>query len=265
MHRALKRSRVQVLSLHHIFEDEESCFRALLSELSREHEFIGFSAAMDMIATGVIDKPYVAISFDDGLKNCIRAMKILEEFDAKACFFVCPPIIGETNYSVVKEFCVKRLHIAPTEFMNWDDINVLIENGHEVGGHTLTHANLSLLSGSEIRDEVAGCFKILRQRVGSPRHFAWPYGRFHHFNPLAAEIVFETGFETCASAERGCHVAATAADKRRLCVRRDHTIAKWPVPHILYFLARNSLRASVHCNEWPEQWGGVTYTEESFT
>jgi peptidoglycan/xylan/chitin deacetylase (PgdA/CDA1 family) len=250
----LRRNRVQFLYLHHINDDEKDAFRNLLRTLAQEHCFISYTAATAMITDGNIDQPYITFSFDDGFKSCLQAAKIMEEFGAKACFFICPSIVGETNPIKISEFCSQRLRTTPSEFLSWDDIGSLIEAGHEIGGHTLTHPNLASLSTSEVRTEVAESYEILRKRVGEIEHFAWPLGRFSHFSPIAAQIVNDTGYATCASAERGCHIAAIGADIRELCIRRDHIIAHWPLEHILYFLAKSSLKSHVENNRWPVSW-----------
>jgi peptidoglycan/xylan/chitin deacetylase (PgdA/CDA1 family) len=257
---ALNIDRVQFLYLHHVFGDEEDSFRSLLRTLSLEHRFISYSEAVDRILAGDIDGPYIAISFDDGLKNCLRAAQIMNEFGATACFFVCPSMVGETDHQKIKEFCSQKLNKPPMEFLSWDDVETLLEEGHEVGSHTMTHPNLAQLSVQQMQSEIAESFELLTKRIGNIKHFSWPFGRFFHFSPAAARTVFDTGFKSCASAERGCHVARSEK-KVDLCIRRDHTIARWPVNHVLYFMARNSRRASMRSNQWPPGWIEIAQRE----
>jgi peptidoglycan/xylan/chitin deacetylase (PgdA/CDA1 family) len=136
--------------------------------------------------------------------------------------------------------------------MSWGDVESLARAGHEIGSHTLTHANLAGLSASQLEDEVGTSFEMLGDRVGEVKHFSWPFGRFSHFSPAAARVVFETGFQSCASAERGCHVAQL--NGRDLCIRRTVVVAKWPIRSTLYFLSRYSQMASAHNNGWPKGW-----------
>jgi peptidoglycan/xylan/chitin deacetylase (PgdA/CDA1 family) len=251
---SLSRNRVQFLYLHHLFPEEEESFRGLLRELARDHSFISYSEAVEKIWRGGLDKPYVSFSFDDGLKNTLRAAQILEEFGTSGCFFICPSIVGETNDHKLKEYC-SRFAMPPTELLTWDDIEALVKRGHEIGSHTMTHPVLARASEQQIWDEVMGSYQLLTEKLGRVRHFAWPEGRFFHFNPKAADIVFSAGFESCASAERGCHVLPLAAGpKHGLCLRRDYVSAKWPLNHTLYFLARNSKLASARSNLWPDGW-----------
>lgn len=234
----LSRNRIQFLYLHHVFEDEENSFRKLLVTLNSKHCFISYSEAVDRIWDGNINRQYVVISFDDGSKNWLRAAQIMNEFGIKACFFPCISMVGETKKQRV--------------LLSWEDIEFLLKKGHEIGGHTVHHPNLAQLSLQQIQDEIMGCFELLTQRIGDVKHFSWPFGRFSHFSPTAAKIVFEAGFKSCASAERGCHVAQS--ERLSLCIRRDHIIANWPINHILYFMARNCQTASRHSNLWPKGW-----------
>lgn len=246
----LKKPRVQFLYIHHIFKDEEIYLRKLLEGLSRNHFFISYSEAVSRIISGDIDKPYIAISSDDGLKNNRSAAAIMSEYGISACFFICPPMIGEKNFDKIKEFSNARLHLPPVEFMDWNDVDALLQEGHEIGGHTMSHSNMSTCSVEELEIEIAGCFDEIQKRCGKADHFAFPYGRFHHFNQAARSLVFSSGFSSCASAERGCHISQTGEpiNKEDLFLRRDHIILSWPLEHIYFFMARNAQKASVQNN-----------------
>ena len=250
----LKQPHIQFLYLHDVAEEEQDCFRTLLKRLSVTHHFLNYSAAGEKVFSGDIDRPYIALSFDDGFKSCTDIARILNELDITACFFVCPSVVGEANEERLTEFCANRLHMPPTAFLSWDDVELLLRQGHEIGSHTMFHYNLSLLSEQRVRDDVGGSFDSLTQRVGAVKHFAWPYGRFSHFSALAARAVFDAGFVSCASAERGCHVDSRPALSFERCIRRDKVIAGWPMSHIRYFMANNYNTAALHHGGWPSGW-----------
>jgi len=250
----LRQNRIQFIYLHHLFPEEEMAFREVLRALGRHHSLISYSEAVERLWQGRIDRPYIAISFDDGLKHCRRAAEILDEFGVSGCFFICPSIVGETDYERLKEFCARKFSMPPTEVMTWDDVETLVKNGHEIGSHTMTHPVLSRISRERMRSEVGGSYECLTRRLGAVKHFAWPEGRFFHFNPAAAKTVFDAGFQSCASAERGCHVTQPEPPQYGLCLRRDYIPARWPWSHIVYFLAANSRKASAKNNQWPDGW-----------
>jgi peptidoglycan/xylan/chitin deacetylase (PgdA/CDA1 family) len=253
MSAGLSSNRIQIVCLHHVNKNEESAFRAVLRALKINHRFISYSEAVDRILEGRIDAPYVAFSFDDGLQSCMRAAFVLEEFDVRGCFFVCPSILDETDRSKKEEFCLNHLGIAPTGLLSWKDVEILLRDGHEIGSHAMSHRMLTRLSAADMQAEIEKSYDVLGEKLGTIAHFAWPYGRFNCFNAAAARAVFKAGFRSCASLVRGCHIAA-AKDSSHLCIRRDHLVANWPINHILYFIARNGLDASVKNNFWPVAW-----------
>jgi len=251
--RWLRRNRVHFLYLHSLFPDEEKGFRSLLTELSREHRLIAYDEALARIRRGAIDMPYIAFSFDDGLKNCKAAAKILGEFGVRACFFVCPGIVGEGDFGLVSQFCRDALQLPPVELFGWADLEDLRKDGHTIGSHTLSHRNLATISRDELLEEIEGSREILVRRLGSAEHFAWSYGHFSDITPSAVQAVFKAGYLSCASAERGCHVTGVCRPED-LCVRREHIGGAWPLNHCLYFLARSAKNASATSSNWPTGW-----------
>jgi peptidoglycan/xylan/chitin deacetylase (PgdA/CDA1 family) len=246
----LGRPRVHFLYLHHVLRDEAANFRELLKTLSRTHEFISHTSAADKIRSGAIDKPYISFSIDDGIKNCLDAADMLDEFGAKCCFFICPSMADNPSREARERFCKEQISLPATDFLNWSDMEALKKRGHEIGNHTRSHFTLSSIkSRAELEQEIGGSRDEIAKRLGDVPHFAWPRGTFGHMSPEAKEIVFATGHKTCASAVRGAHVANAASDAE-LCIRRDHILGAWPVRHSLYFIGKSAGRASASDNNY---------------
>lgn len=251
---ALSRPRVQILYLHFVLRDEEQRFRELIERLLRTHTFISYSDAVSRVLSGSIDKPYVALTFDDGLRNCLRAAEILRENGISACFFVCDSMADERRYDVIRDFCGRELSMPAADFLTWADMERLLATGHEIGNHSRRHKTLAALPHAQLEDDVAASLASLRRRLGAVEHFAWPRGRWHHFSAEAAAAVFRAGHASCASAERGAHLAAAPRTAHEVCLRRDHVIAAWPVRHSMHFVMNNSRRATAANGQWPEGW-----------
>jgi hypothetical protein len=245
--------RVQFLYVHHVFRDEEIPFREMLGQLSKQHEFISYSDAVKRILSGNIDKPYICISSDDGFKNNLNAAEILNSFGIKACFFICPSVIGVQNFDAISRFCKEKLHFPPIEFLSWDEVEKLQKNGHEIGAHTISHVNIAKLAQSEMEDEIGNCYEVIKHRCGSVQHFAYPYGRYHDYNSISKKFSYAIGFKSFASAERGCHIVNPQQHiaPGELLIRRDHVILTWPLKHILYFMKRNAEKANAINNYYP--------------
>lgn len=241
---------VQILLLHAIRPGEEPRFRRLLSVLADQYAFLSYTEAVQRIYSGEIDRPYLTFSFDDGLSSCLTAAKIMAEFGALACFFVCPPLAAETDPATISRFCRERLLIPPDRFLAWNDLESLVSDGHEIGSHALRHLVMKGLSPAQLQEELGESRQTLLSRLGQGRHFAWPYGRFFHFSRLVLDEVFRAGYQSCASAERGCHAPHSMQSCREICLRRDNCEAAWPLSHTLYFLCRNAEHPLAPSESW---------------
>ncbi len=249
----LNKPRVQFLYIHHVFKDEERRLDILLKRLSKHHQFISYNDAVNKVLTGTVDKAYITFSSDDGFKNNLCAAEILNEYDAKACFFVNPGVVGETDFNKIKKYCKDILEFPPVEFLNWDEVEQLLQMGHEIGSHTMMHMNIAKATTEAITYDMRETYRILNERCGNVKHFAFPYGRFFHFNAIGRKAVFDAGFSTCATAERGCHINPVAAiTSEELCIRRDHTVLGWDINHIMYFLINNAKNVSINNNFYPD-------------
>jgi peptidoglycan/xylan/chitin deacetylase (PgdA/CDA1 family) len=249
---ALSKPRVQFLYIHHVFRDEESALRRLLDFLMRQHTFISYSEAVDRIWNDRITNPFIAVSSDDGFRNNLAAGKILNEYGISGCFFINPGITELKQYDDIARHCRDTLFFPPVEFLNWDEVTELKKLGHEIGAHTMKHMDIGATPASQVADDLAACHEIISRRCGEARHFAFPYGRFSNFNREGREACFRSGFISCATAERGCHVGAgRKLNPEELCIRRDHVVLDWKPGHTTYFLVQNARRASPENNFFP--------------
>ena len=248
----LNKPRIQFLYIHHVFRDEENGLDKLLNKLSLNHEFLSYSESVDKILKGKIDKPYICISSDDGFKNNIKAAELFNKYNVKACFFINPFIVENRPFNEIGKYCKNRLNFPPVEFMNWKDIESIQKMGHEIGSHTMEHINVANTEKDSFIEDCKRTFEILQGRCGEAKHFAFPYGRFFHFSEIGRKIVFNSGFTSCATAERGCHINHDQLLlNQELCIRRDHVILDWSIDHIFHFLATNSRKATTLNNLYP--------------
>ncbi|MFA5405829.1 MAG: polysaccharide deacetylase family protein [Candidatus Nanoarchaeia archaeon] len=97
----------------------------------------------------------VSITFDDGLESQYNASLILDEYDYKGTFYICPGLNEFEGYAL----------------MSWEQIVNLQSRGHEIGCHTMTHINASSVSDDAFRQELIDC-----ERIINADSFAYPYG-----------------------------------------------------------------------------------------
>lgn len=91
------------------------------------------------------NRPMIALTFDDGPgKYTMRLLEALEEYDARATFFM----LGQNVSKYSKE------------------IEKMVEIGCELGNHTTTHARLTELSVKDIEKEINTTNKAIEGIVG---------------------------------------------------------------------------------------------------
>lgn len=243
--------RIRFIYIHHVFKDEEKGFEQMIKMFSEDFDFISYSEAVERIVSGKIDKPYMAFSSDDGFKNNLVAAEILERYGATACFFLNPGTIGLTDLDQIRDHCATRLHFPPVEFLNWSEVDNLQKRGHEIGSHTMWHAKLSECTTEEVEQDMLASKAALEVKCGAIQHFAYPYGRWFHFNKAALDATWAAGYTSCASAERGCHLPTESVDPKQLVIRRDHLLANWPTSHMRYFAENNVQHAKPETEQMP--------------
>ncbi|MFZ4574180.1 MAG: polysaccharide deacetylase family protein [Phycisphaerales bacterium] len=215
----LRIPRVQVLCMHHVFDDEAAEFRLLVDGLARTHELTTVAQACERLAAG-ISRPVACITFDDGFANQALAAEIVRERGGSATFFVCTDPLEATERGR-DEFCIRGLRRPPIAMLDWNGVERLLRDGHEIGCHTASHPVLSGLSAARLQDEIGRSAGLLRSRIGAVESFAWPFGRLEHIDAAARRAVADAGFLRALSAVRGCHTAPVGGV-------RDEYMARFP-------------------------------------
>ena len=192
--RALATPRVHFLCLHHVEPEERDGFRSLLEFLVAGHELISYSEGVRRVETAEFVRPAVAISFDDGFRSCLAAADILEDFGARACFFVCPGFVGASG-EAARAICAARFDMPAMEFLSWEDLAALRDRGHEIGGHTLEHDRVSGLTPARFAIDLDRSAAAFAERGLATAHFAWPFGGAADFGDPYVRLVREAGIE----------------------------------------------------------------------
>lgn len=106
-----------------------------------------------------INNKLVALTFDDGPTSKTKEIiDLLNKYDIKATFF----LLGE---NVVK---------FPGEVM------YIINNKHEIGNHSYTHADFKLLSKPKIEEEINKTQNVIFEITNQyPQFFRFPYGSYN--------------------------------------------------------------------------------------
>jgi peptidoglycan/xylan/chitin deacetylase (PgdA/CDA1 family) len=116
----------------------------------------------------------IVLTFDDGFRT-VRgtAFDLLSEFGFTATVFCASGYLGgRCGWQ-------RAPGIPEFEMMDWDDVGFLVEQGWEVGGHTVTHARLPELPDDVLAEEIGRDRETLGGKLGvAVTSFAYPYGAY---------------------------------------------------------------------------------------
>ena len=154
------------------FERQMDMLKKAGFETISPEEFIAY---MRREPVALPDKP-ILITFDDGYEdNYTNAFPILKQCGFTAVIFI-------PGVNIDRE---KRLSSA--------QMRELSAHGIVFGGHSVTHSDLTALSGRELQQEVRDVKKALRQVTAKTSElFSYPYG---YFNLSTWDATASAGYE----------------------------------------------------------------------
>ena len=135
----------------------------------------------------------VTFSYDDGITQDIRLIELLDRYGLRGTFNLNLGRQKETDTFRKSDIIVKHLNVCDL---------TKVYAGHEVAGHTDTHAHLELLDDDAAREEVRRCQDGLQQLFGRQMYgMAYPFGTY---NDRTVEILAEENVRysrTCIQTE----------------------------------------------------------------
>src|ERR1051325_11805743 len=104
---------------------------------------------------------YVILNFDDNRKSQFTQVKpILDKYGFKATFYVvCKYLDNKKGY------------------MNWTELETLHKEGHDIGSHTMNHANLSDSSIKSLEYQIGRSKDCLKEHGINATSFAYPFDK----------------------------------------------------------------------------------------
>lgn len=113
--------------------------------------------------------------------------------------------------------------LPPAPMMSLGQVPLLEQYGMEVGGHTVTHAQLDTLSGAALRSELVDSKRALEDVLGHRvDHLAYPHG---YNSARVRRAARAAGYESAAAVR---HALSSGRDEpyriARLILRRSHTV-----------------------------------------
>ncbi len=151
----------------------------------------------------------LAITFDDGYKNNLAAVRILKKHNFPATIFIVISWIGKPGY------------------LNREDLDWIARNSSVTfGSHTLNHSYLPEVSAEEIWREISGSKQKAKREYGLDLStLAYPVGGF---TPESLTQVKESGYLCACTTNRGFSKEPNIYALRRIKItNRDLGIRLW--------------------------------------
>jgi peptidoglycan/xylan/chitin deacetylase (PgdA/CDA1 family) len=143
---------------------------------------------------------FVSINFDDGYQSMYD--NGLPIFDAAG--------LKTTQYIITE-------NVGTDSYVTWDEVQTMLNNGHEIGNHTRTHPFLTTLTQTGMQDEIVGAQQDFQQHGLTPVTVAYPYG---DYDERVEAVVKAAGFRGARSSDLGydCNLLFTSES---VCLRSD--------------------------------------------
>jgi peptidoglycan/xylan/chitin deacetylase (PgdA/CDA1 family) len=105
----------------------------------------------------------VALTFDDGYEDAFTtALPILQRYGFKATFYIISGMVGQPGY------------------MSWEQLRTLLNDGMEIGAHTIDHYDLTTLDPAESERQIVQSKTDLEQQLGiNVVSFCYPTGLYN--------------------------------------------------------------------------------------
>ena len=131
----------------------------------------------------------VALTFDDGYRdNYLTADPLLKQYDAKATLYLVNDRHDRDWSSSKKEHHSDGELMREPKLLDQDVRNMLASERWELGGHTLTHANLLNLDEFQCYAEIYESRVNLEQMFGGTvQSFAYPFGLYEDIHVSLVE------------------------------------------------------------------------------
>ncbi len=143
-------------------------------------------------------------------------------------FLACSRVCASRPHSEIDEVIAmleKKLDVEykPDQpiMLSWDGIRKIIQHGHMIGSHSLSHPNMAYISPEELQVQMSTSRGILEEQVGNKiRHFSYPSPIMEpHWNESTVEVCTTAGYETAVTCTGGAvHSADRPLSLKRIFV-----------------------------------------------
>lgn len=209
--------KIPILMYHHIrdFNDPTDPIGENLSVSP-----INFARELDYI----VSQGYKTITFDAVLANNVPAKPVILTFDDgydNFYQFAYPELKkrGMVAVSYVITGKIGGLYMTETQ------IKDVSANGFEIGSHTISHPDLSVISVEKARSEIFSSKQILENMIGKTVvSFCYPSGKY---NAETIDLVKEAGYQYAVTTKSGTADFQSPFELKRFRMNKDTNIKNY--------------------------------------
>jgi len=158
--------------------------------LLRHYRIVGLSEGIELLRSGEMRVPCVALTFDDGYGDNFVSLRAVAEETAipVALFLPTQPI---ENHREFQHDLVRG--ISGFFPLTWEQIRYWNLRGGEFGSHTHSHFDCGYADRSRLEAEIIGSKNILETHLTKPvRFFAFPFGGRRNISSEAMQLAVFT-------------------------------------------------------------------------
>jgi peptidoglycan/xylan/chitin deacetylase (PgdA/CDA1 family) len=178
----------------------DSLERQLVHLLEQGYRGVTFSEA----SLADVEDKVLAVTFDDGYASVAAlAAPILSRVGVPGTVFVPTDYIGENEPMQWRG--IDRW--ADSEYaqellpMRWDEARALADDGWEIGSHSCSHRDMTLIDDDGLDLEMTRSRERVESELSRPcTSFAFPFGQH---TPQVVEAALRAGYQTTAGLPRG--------------------------------------------------------------
>lgn len=216
-------SPVFILSYHSVSNDtwrfgvSETVIKKQILYLQKHFEIITLKSLNEYLqGKRKITKPSVVLTFDDGYKDILK----LKSFFAKNKIIPALFVLSNSKKPNWKELGSKR------PFLTTKEVKTLKKANWEIGCHSATHANLTMLSKEQLEEEIVHAKKVLEKDLGfSLPYFAYPRGKY---NEDVVRLVKKAKYQLGLTMDDGIiNVRSDVLKLPRVGIDRTHSFAEF--------------------------------------
>lgn len=161
---------------HGLTTSEDSFALQLKYLKENDYQVMTLAKMYELVALKKLPEKTVVLTFDDGYDDNYKyALPLLKKHNFHGTFNILTGSIGKPEY------------------MTKDQLKELAAAGNELGGHSISHPDLSKLAAAKLKKEVSESKKTLERISNQPViSFCYPAGKF---SEEVVEIIKSTGYK----------------------------------------------------------------------